>query len=152
MSVLLLEAAWPRLSSTCAGAVRPAQPPKRPSRRHLVGALLLFSHCWRFEAMLGTKDNFNARRCRRDWSSAREPTIVERPRQIVACKEKALRRGPRATTADRSKRHQQSCRRQKGCLGCEDSNWRKQAARDIGARRQTCTALRTRPAFPNTRR
>jgi hypothetical protein len=37
MSVLLLEAAWPRLRSKFAGAVRPAKPPKRPSRRPWLG-------------------------------------------------------------------------------------------------------------------
>ncbi|SRR6266851_1930115 len=39
MSVLLLEAAWPRLRSKCAGAVRPVEPPKRPSRRPLAETL-----------------------------------------------------------------------------------------------------------------
>jgi hypothetical protein len=37
MSVLLLEAARPRLRSKFAGAVRPAKPPKRPSRRPWLG-------------------------------------------------------------------------------------------------------------------
>src|SRR5260370_30137442 len=42
MSVSLLEAAWPHLRSKFAGAVRPAKPPKRPSRS-LAGALFIQS-------------------------------------------------------------------------------------------------------------
>jgi hypothetical protein len=43
MSVLLLEAAWPRLRSKFAGAVRPAKPPKRPSRRPWLGRFFIQS-------------------------------------------------------------------------------------------------------------
>jgi hypothetical protein len=37
MSVVLLEAAWPRLRSKFAEAAWPAEPPKRPSRRPWLG-------------------------------------------------------------------------------------------------------------------
>jgi len=37
MSVLLLEAAWPRLRSKFCEAAWPAEPPKRPSRRPWLG-------------------------------------------------------------------------------------------------------------------
>jgi hypothetical protein len=41
MSVLLLEAAWPRLRSKFAEAVSPAEPRKRPSRRPRLGRFFI---------------------------------------------------------------------------------------------------------------
>src|SRR5258707_14486348 len=62
MAVLLLEAAWPRLSGKCAGAVRPAEPSKRPSPRPRAGTLFIHSLLARLSDAWRQRIYFSARR------------------------------------------------------------------------------------------
>src|ERR1700730_12100009 len=85
MSVLLLEAAWPRLRSKFAEAVWPAEPPKRPSRRPRLGGFFIQSllALWAMTRRKGA--HFGA--CRRPQSgrpsNENSPRTAWEPRKIL---------------------------------------------------------------------